>query len=42
MSTKKKEPNENNLINKSQIMDNKNISPGSSETSENAVDILDI
>ena len=38
----KKEPNENNLINKSQIMDNKNISPGSSETSENAVDILDI
>ena len=37
----KKEPNENNLINKSQIMD-KNISPNSSETSENAVDILDI
>ena len=37
----KKEPNENNIINKSQIMD-KNISPNSSETSENAVDILDI
>ena len=37
----KKEPNENNIINKSQIMD-KNISPSSSETSENAVDILDI
>ena len=35
------EPNENNLINKSQIMD-KNISPSSSETSENIVDILDI
>ena len=35
------EPNENNIINKSQIMD-KNISPASSETSENPVDILDI
>jgi len=33
----KKEPNENNIINKSQ-----NISPSSSETSDNVVDILDI
>ena len=37
----KKEPNENNIINKSQIMES-NFSPSSSETSENMVDILDI
>ena len=37
----KVEPNENNLINKSQLMD-KNLSPSSSETSENVVDILDM
>ena len=36
----KKEPNENNIINKSQIME-QNFSPSSSETSENIVDILD-
>ena len=36
----KKEPNENNIINKSQIME-QNFSPSSSETSENVVDILD-
>ena len=38
---KKKEPNENNIINKSQTME-QNFSPTSSETSENAVDILDL
>ena len=37
----KKEPNENNIINKSQIME-QNLSPTSSENSENPVDILDI
>ena len=37
----KKEPNENNIINKSQNME-QNLSPASSETSENVVDILDI
>jgi len=36
----KKEPNENNIINKSQIME-QNFSPSSSETSENVVDLLD-
>ena len=36
----KKEPNENNIKNKSQIME-QNFSPSSSETSENIVDILD-
>ena len=36
----KKEPNENNMKNKSQIME-QNFSPSSSETSENIVDILD-
>ena len=36
----KKEPNENIIINKSQVMD-QNFSPSSSETSENVVDILD-
>ena len=36
----KKEPNENNIINKSQMME-QNFSPSSSETSENVVDILD-
>ena len=38
----KKEPNENMLINKSQIMDQNNFSPTSSETSENIIDILDL
>ena len=38
----KKEPNENLLINKSQIMEQNNFSPTSSETSENNIDILDI
>ena len=37
----KKEPNENNIINKSQVME-QNLSPTSSENSENPVDILDI
>ena len=37
---KKKEPNENNIINKSQTME-QNFSPTSSETSENPIDILD-
>ena len=38
----KKEPNENMLINKSQIMEQNNFSPTSSETSENVIDILDL
>ena len=38
----KKEPNENMLINKSQIMEKNNFSPNSSETSENIIDILDL
>ena len=38
----KKEPNENLLINKSQIMEQNNFSPTSSETSENNIDILDL
>ena len=38
----KKEPNENMLINKSQIMEQNNFSHTSSETSENLIDILDI
>ena len=38
----KKEPNENMFINKSQIIEQNNFSPTSSETSENIVDILDI
>ena len=38
----KKEPNENLLINKSQIMEQNNFSPTSSETSENVIDILDL
>jgi len=38
----KKEPNENMLINKSQIIEQNNISPSSSETSENMIDILDL
>ena len=38
----KKEPNENMIINKSQIMDQNNFSPTSSETSENIIDILDL
>ena len=37
---KKKEPNENNIINKSQTME-QNFSPTSSETSENPIYILD-
>ena len=37
---KKKEPKENNIINKSQTME-QNFSPTSSETSENPIDILD-
>ena len=37
---RKKEPNENNIINKSQTME-QNFSPTSSETSENPIDILD-
>ena len=38
----KKEPNENMLINKSQIMEQNNFSRNSSETSENIIDILDL
>jgi hypothetical protein len=38
----KKEPNENMLINKSQIMEQNTFSPTSSETSENVIDILDL
>ena len=38
----KKDPNENLLINKSQIMEKNNFSPTSSETSENNIDILDL
>ena len=38
----KKEPNENLIINKSQIIEQNNISPNSSETSDNIIDILDI
>ena len=38
----KKEPNENMFINKSQIMEQSNFSPTSSETSENIIDILDL
>ena len=38
----KKEPNENLLINKSQLMEQNNFSPTSSETSENIIDILDL
>ena len=38
----KKEPNENLFINKSQIMEQNNFSPTSSETSENNIDILDL
>ena len=38
----KKEPNENMLINKSQIIEQNNFSPSSSETSENMIDILDL
>ena len=38
----KKEPNENMFINKSQIMEQNNFSPTSSETSENVIDILDL
>ena len=38
----KKEPNENMLINKSQIMEQNNFSPTSGETSENVIDILDL
>ena len=37
----KKEPNENMIINKSQMIE-QNFSPTSSETSENAIDILDL
>ena len=37
---RKKEPNENNIINKSQTME-QNFSLTSSETSENPIDILD-
>ena len=39
---KKKEQNENSFINKSQKMTQNNISPTSSETSDNIVDILDL
>ena len=39
---KKKEPNENSFINKSQIMDPNNISENSSEESGNNIDILDL
>jgi hypothetical protein len=38
----KKEPNENMLINKSQIIEQNNFSRNSSETSENIIDILDL
>ena len=38
----KKEPNENMFINKSQIMEQSNFSPTSSETNENIIDILDL
>ena len=38
----KKEPNENVIINQSQIMEKNNFSPSSSDTSENIIDILDL
>lgn len=38
---KKKEPNENSFINKSQVIDPNNISENSSEESGNNIDILD-
>ena len=38
----KKEPNENMIINETQIMDQNNFSNNSSDTSENIIDILDL
>ena len=38
----KKEPNENLIYNKSQIMEQNNFSPATSEASENNIDILDL